>query len=93
MTEAFNRTADTTADSDGMYVAIGVGVVVALLLVVPTTVVLTVWCLVKKKRAKSGTYNIYMDYKWGDVGSVVPSSSCGDELKILGRVTALSLFS
>ena len=60
VTEAFNRTADT-ADSDGMYIAIGVGVGVALLLVVTTTVVLTVWCLVKKKRSKSGTYNIYMD--------------------------------
>ncbi|CAI8050372.1 hypothetical protein GBAR_LOCUS27665, partial [Geodia barretti] len=28
------------------------------------------------------------DYKRGDVGSVVPSSSCGDELKILGSQTS-----
>ena len=40
-------------------------------------------CLVKKNRSKRGTYNIYMDYKRGDGGSVVPSSSCGDELKII----------
>ena len=49
MTEAFNRTADT-ADSEvtGMDIAIGVGVVVALLLVVTATMVLTAWCLVKR---------------------------------------------
>ena len=54
-----------------------------LLVVVTATMVLTAWRLVKKNRSKRGTYNIYMDYKRGDGGSVVPSSSCGDELKIL----------
>ena len=71
-----------TANSD-TFLAIGGGVGVGLLVVVTATMVLTAWCLVKKNRSKSGTYNIYMDYKRGDGGSVVPSSSCGDELKIL----------
>ena len=59
MTEAVKPTADS--EVTGMYIAIGVGVGAALLLVVPTTVVLTVWCLVKKNRSKSGAYNIYME--------------------------------
>ena len=57
------ETVNPTADSDVMYTAIGVGVGAALLVLVTTTVVLTVWCLVKNNRSKSGTYNVYMDYK------------------------------
>ena len=45
------------ADSDVMYIAIGVGA--AILVVV--TVAVAVWCLVKKNRSKSGMYYIYMD--------------------------------
>ena len=41
-----------TADSD-TYLAIGVGVAAGLLVLVTTTVVLTVWLLVKKNRSKS----------------------------------------
>ena len=47
-----------TADSDTLYLAIGVGVGAALLVLVTTTVAVAVWCLVKKNRSKSGTYNI-----------------------------------
>ena len=46
------------ADSDVMCIAIGVGVCVALLVLVTTTVAVAVWCLVKKKRSKSGMYYI-----------------------------------
>ena len=53
MTEAVKP----AADSDVMYIAIGVGA--AILVVV--TVAVAVWCLVKKNRSKSGMYYIYMD--------------------------------
>ena len=84
VTEAIKPTADS--DVTNMYIAIGVGVGAALLVVVTTTVAVAVWCRrVKKNRSKSGTYNIYMDYiQVGLCWFSVPSSSCGDELKILG---------
>ena len=57
VTEAVNP----TIDSDVMYIAIGVGVGAALLVVVTATMILTAWCLVKKNRPNSGMYNIYID--------------------------------
>ncbi|CAI8044963.1 hypothetical protein GBAR_LOCUS24887, partial [Geodia barretti] len=58
--------------ADSDVMCIAIGVGVCAALLVVVTVAVAVWCLVKKKRSKSES---------------VPSSSCGDELKIPGSQT------